>query len=61
MSACEIRGEDSGILREIGDTWELDADEFGLVWKPLEHYLYFEFTGRLELVGNLGLRMWVGL
>ena len=21
MSACEIRGEDSGILRKIGDIW----------------------------------------
>ena len=51
MSACEIRGEDYGILRKIGDIWELDADEFGLVWKDLEHHLYFEFTGRLELVG----------
>ena len=54
MSACEIRGEDSWILGNIGAIWvhsKSDADEFGLVWKDLEHYLYFEFTARLELVG----------
>ena len=54
MSACEIRGEDSWILGNIGAIWvhsESNVDEFGLVWKDLEHYLYFEFTARLELVG----------
>ena len=35
MSACEIRGEDSGILRKIGDIW-VHSDSSVWAWNWLE-------------------------